>query len=82
MSKKYKFGIVSHTVITDPELSLRAKAVYSMLCIYANKQRTCYPSIATLADTGGVSYTTVKRAIRELKKKNYIKRERGLFVLT
>ncbi len=81
MSKKYKFGIISHAVITDPELSLQAKAIYSMLCVYANKRRTCYPSIATLADTAGVSCRTVDRSIQELKNKNYIKREGRLFKL-
>ena len=82
MSKKYKFGIVSHEVITDPELSLRSKAIYSMLCTYANKERTCFPSIATLADTGGVHQNTIKRGIKELKDKNYIKREGRLLRLT
>ena len=81
MSRKYKFGIISHAVITDPELSLQAKAIYSMLCVYANKRRTCYPSIATLADTGGVSCRTVDRSIQELKNKNYIKREGRLLRL-
>lgn len=79
MSKRNKFGIVSYEVITDPELSLQAKAIYSMLCVYANKGRTCYPSIATLADTAGISCSTVDRAIKELKNKDYIKRRGRLF---
>lgn len=82
MSKQYKFGIVSHSVMTDPELSLSAKGIYSILSVYANKQRTCYPSIATLADTAGISCRTVDRCISELKLKKYIKRERRLFRLT
>ena len=76
MSKTYKFGIVSHKVITDPELSLTAKAVYSMLCVYANKKRVCWPSRATLADIGGVSITTIDKAIKELKLKNYVERKK------
>jgi len=86
LSKKikinYRFGIVSYDVITDPDLSMKAKAVYSILCIYANKNRKCWPSIATIADTSGVSYRTITRALRELKNKKYIKREKGLFILT
>ena len=78
----YRFGIVSYDVITDPDLSMKAKAVYSILCIYANKNRKCWPSIATIADTSGVSYRTITRALRELKNKKYIKREKGLFILT
>jgi hypothetical protein len=81
MSKKYKFGIISHAIITDPELSLQAKAIYSMLCVYANKKRVCWPSRATLADIGGVSCRTVDRSIQELKNKNYIKREGRLLRL-
>ena len=77
----YKFGIVSHKVITDPELSLSAKGIYSLLCTYANKNRTCYPTISTLADSAGVSMSTIDRAIKELKFKNYIKREGKLFKL-
>tara|TARA_R110000824_G_scaffold273610_2_gene462100 strand:+ start:258 stop:509 length:252 start_codon:yes stop_codon:yes gene_type:complete len=77
----YRFGIVSYDVITDPNLSMNAKAVYSILSIYANKNRKCWPSIATVADTAGVSYRTVSRALRELRNKNHIKRERGLFIL-
>ena len=75
MSKKYKFGIVNKTVLTDPELSLSAKAVYSILSTYANKQRTCYPSVKTLADVAGCSCSTIDRAVKELKIKNYIKRK-------
>jgi len=81
MSKKYKFGIVSNEVITDPELTLRSKGIYSMLCTYANKNRTCYPSIATLADSAGVHPNTIIRGIKELKNKNYIKREGRLLRL-
>ena len=82
MSKTYKFGIVSHEVISDPDLSMQAKAVYSMLSIYANKQRECFPLITTLADTAGVSCSTIDRAIKELKSKNYIKRKGRKFKIS
>ena len=45
-----RFGIVSHEVISDPKLSLIAKAVYSVYCIHANKSRTCFPNNGTVAD--------------------------------
>ena len=80
--KPYRFGIVSKDVLTDQELSLRAKAVYSILCTYANKERTCFPLIATIADTASVHPNTIKRAIKELKEKNYIRREGRLIRLT
>ena len=72
--KKYRFGIVSYDVITDPELSTNAKAIYTVLAVHCNKQRTCFPSNGTMADLLNVSYSTIKRGIRELKQAKYIKR--------
>tara|TARA_Y100000385_G_C13005957_1_gene599437 strand:+ start:501 stop:749 length:249 start_codon:yes stop_codon:yes gene_type:complete len=74
MSSNYRFGIVSRDVITEPNLSLQAKAVYSTLACYANKQRSCFPSISTLADDLNVSQRTIKRLIKELKEQGYVKR--------
>jgi len=69
-----RFGIVKHSVCTDPNLSIQAKGLYSILCCYANKDRLCWPSISTLADDTDSSQTSVKRWIKELKQHNYIKR--------
>ena len=76
MSKKStRFGIVSYEVISDPNLSVQAKALYSMLACYANKERTCWPSISTLSDDLNISQSsTTNRLIKELKTCNYIKR--------
>jgi DNA-binding MarR family transcriptional regulator len=70
--KNYKFGIVSKDVVTDPELSLSAKGIYSILSTYLNKNRTCFPSIGTIADIANVSCSTVDRRLKELKDKGYI----------
>jgi hypothetical protein len=75
MSKNKRFGIVSHTVMTNPDLSLQAKAIYGILSTFANKDRLCYPSIGYLADLANVSCRTVDRKIQELKNKGCIKRE-------
>ena len=72
MSKNYKFGIVSKEVIEDPELSLGAKALYSLLCTYADKQRECFPSISTLSDYLNISTRYTDKLIKELKSKGYI----------
>ena len=72
--KKNRFGIVKHEVITDPCLSVSAKALYSVLCCYANKDRICWPSISTLADDLDSSQSSIKRWLKELKHYNYIKR--------
>jgi DNA-binding MarR family transcriptional regulator len=75
MSKKLnRFGIVAYEVISDPKLSIQAKALYSVLACYANKERTCWPSISTLADDLNISQRTVDRLIKELKSCNYIQR--------
>ena len=75
MSKKLsRFWIVSYEVISDPNLSIQAKALYSMLACYANKERTCWPSISTLSDDLNISQSSNNRLIKELKTCNYIKR--------
>ncbi len=74
MKKSDRFGIVSYNVITDPELSTNAKAIYTVLAVHCNKNRTCFPSNSTIADLLNVSYSTVKRGIRELKDAKCINR--------
>ena len=70
-----RFGIVNDKVISDPELTIQAKGIYSILCTFANKQRKCFPSIATIADIANVSQRTVDRKIKELKDKKYVERD-------
>ena len=72
--KNEKFGIVYQKVVSDPELSLQAKGLYALICTYANKERTCFPSINTLADLCDVNPSTVHRILNKLKEKGYIKR--------
>jgi DNA-binding MarR family transcriptional regulator len=60
--------------MTDPNLSVSAKALYAVLCCYANKNRLCWPSISTLADDLNSGQSSVKRWIKELKSHNYIMR--------
>lgn len=74
MQSKKRFGIVSYDIITSPEITPQAKALYSTLACYANKERICYPSIARLADELNISVRTVDRLIKELKIKGCIKR--------
>ena len=74
MSQNYRFGIVNREVMLSSNLSIKAKALYSVLACYANKQRSCFPSISTLADDLNVSQRTTKRLIKELKDQDYVKR--------
>ena len=75
------FGIVNKDVVTDPELSLQAKGLYALICTYANKERTCFPSINTLADLCDVNPSPITRNLQKLKKKGYIKRIGRKFLL-
>tara|TARA_R110002020_G_scaffold324375_1_gene540074 strand:+ start:1207 stop:1446 length:240 start_codon:yes stop_codon:yes gene_type:complete len=75
------FGIVNKDVVTDPELSIQAKGVYAVICTYADKNRSCFPSINTIADLCDVHPRTIHRKIKELKEKGYIKRNGRRFIL-
>ena len=55
------FGIVNKDVVTDPELSIQAKGVYAVICTYADKNRSCFPSINTIADLCDVHPRTIHR---------------------
>ncbi len=71
-----------HTeVIRDPDLSLRAKGMYALLCTFADKERMCFPSIKTLSELSGVTRRTTERTLKELEEKNYVKREGRKFRL-
>lgn len=50
------------------EISHRAVAVYLYLADRANKQGECWPSIPTIAEDLKISESTVRRAVKELKK--------------
>jgi len=75
------FGIVNKDIVTDPELSIQAKGVYAVICTYCNKERTCFPSINTIADLCDVHPRTIHRKIKELKEKGYIKRIGRKFIV-
>ena len=75
------FGIVNKDVVTDPELSIQAKGVYAIICTFANKNRSCFPSINTIADLANTHPRTISRKLKELSSKGYIKRKgRRLFL--
>jgi len=76
---KKQFGIINKEVMQDPALSLRAKGVYGLLATFADKDRTCFPSITLLAELSGTGRRTIERALKELEEKNYVKREHRVF---
>ena len=66
----------------DMDLSHRAVAVYIYLSDRANKENECFPAIPTIAKELKLSESTVRRALRDLRKAKLIGteqryRERG-----
>lgn len=53
--------------IYETELPHRAVAVYLYLETRADRERTCYPAIGTIARELHLSVSTVKRAIHDLE---------------
>jgi DNA-binding MarR family transcriptional regulator len=74
------FGMVSNAVIRNPDISLRAKALYGYLASYADAdtgQSTV--SVNRIASECGIGVSTVKRILSELVKQGVIRRSfRGL----
>jgi predicted transcriptional regulator len=69
------FGMVSNTVIRDPEISLKDKAIYSYLATYANsKTNECTVGIDKIASECGVDHSTIKRSLKNLIEKGVILR--------
>ena len=63
-------------IYKDTEISNKAVLVYLYLCDRANKiNQSCFPSMKTIAKDLNLSLSTVKRAIQELLKREYIQKE-------
>lgn len=57
------------------ELPHRAVAVYGYLMDRANKDGECWPAIPTIAEKIKLSETTIRRALKDLKKAGIIETE-------
>lgn len=57
------------------DLKSRALSVLIYLIDRSNKDLTCFPAIPTMAKQLHISVSTVKRALKELTDKGYIKKE-------
>ena len=56
------------------ELSVRENIVYSYLSFRQGKHYGCYPSIKKIAADTGISESTVRRAIKGLEQKMFVKK--------
>lgn len=66
---------ISRRDIYNTDLPHRAIAVYLYLNDRANKEKTCYPAIGTIARELNLSNSTVKRAISDLEKDGFIRKK-------
>lgn len=72
---KKGFGMVSNSVIRNPDISLRAKALYGYLASYADATTgELTVSLNRMASECGVTSSTVKRILKELVDKGVVKR--------
>lgn len=55
-------------------VKMRAKIVYVYLKGRSDKEGKCFPSVKTIAHDLDISESTVKRALKELESKEYIKK--------
>lgn len=66
---------MSKREIYKTNLPHRAIAVYLYLESRANKGRTCYPAISTIARELHLSVSTVKRAITDLEREGFLRKK-------
>lgn len=62
-----RFGIIDAHVIEDPTISVRAKVVYTLLAVHADKGGKGTPGRRRMATCLGVSLDTVDRALDDLR---------------
>jgi DNA-binding MarR family transcriptional regulator len=73
--KNSSFGMVSSTVLRDPELSLGEKALYSYLSTYTDSStKETFVSTLRMASECNIGVSTVKRHLQSLEKKGIIAR--------
>ena len=75
-SSDFWFACVDIDVVRDSSLSLTVRGIYSIICSYASiTNRSCWPTLETLAKDAGTSKSTVQRALKELIDKGIIVRQ-------
>lgn len=57
------------------DLPSRAISVYMCLYDHANRDGNCYPSLSTISKETKLSLRTVQRAVNDLEKAGYIRKE-------
>lgn len=77
------YGTVDKWVILNPEITTNAKALYSLLSVYAGGSDSSFPSISLICHQLNLSKGTVSKALNELKNSNVVlveqEKENGKF---
>jgi predicted transcriptional regulator len=71
---KNGFGMVSNTILREPELSLGEKGLYAYLTTYADGSNELYVSVNRMASECNIGVSTVKRYLHSLETKGVILR--------
>jgi len=79
LERQQHFTIVVDSVLDDERLTKFGKLVYLYLCRYANKERTCFPSIRTLAQKCDLAPNSVQKGLQELADCGYLQKEKRKF---
>jgi hypothetical protein len=66
------FGLVSASLMRDPELSISARLLYALLKTYTSDEKVCFPSSALLGKQLGLSRRTIQRLLDELKNRGVV----------
>lgn len=75
--RDFWFAMVDVAVLRDRNINHWAKGVYATLCLFARAgERTCFPSVRTIAEESGISERQVQYALRDLVAAGYVERRR------
>ena len=77
--KKKKWIVCFDNAILDLDLSIHEKMVYIVLCSYASKEGTCYPSVKKIAADASCSRAKIFEVLNTLEKRGLIARSAQAF---
>lgn len=69
------FAMIPRWLLHDQAVTAHAKMTYAILASHADRYGRCWPSHATIARLGGMSVSTVQRALRELNALGIVAKE-------
>lgn len=69
----YDLAVLPRDVLENRELGDREKVVYMLIKSYSRDNIIAFPSLESVAESLGVSISTIKRATKKLKERGYIK---------